>query len=148
MAQKVGVVPTRRALQGLGGVVPAILLGYLAIQPAVEVEEAIVSPVMVFAAAQTISALSLGAVSVSHLEVAPRNAGAVYALGNVAAAVSGSLTINIFGRLLEAAGGSDFSQPFLMVAALSASGSLVYATTVRSEPEILVKTRAASSSTD
>ena len=103
-----------------------------------------VSPVTLFGAAQTISALSLGAVSVSHLEVAPKNAGTVYALGNVAAAVSGSLTVSLFGRLLESNDGSNFGPSFLLVASLSAAGSLLYA--VGSNPEILVKRRKRSAS--
>jgi len=134
-------------LQALSGIVPALILGYLALEgsgSAVAPEqqhEWLASPAALFGAAQTISALSLGAVSVSHLEVAPRNAGTVYALGNVAAAVSGSVTVSWFGRLLEANGGKDFGPSFCLVAALSAAGSLVYASTVGSDPEILVKRR-------
>ena len=143
LAQKLGTVTTRRALQGLSGIVPALILIYLASNSAVDL---IASPVALFGAAQTISALSLGAVSVSHLEVAPRNAGTVYALGNVAAAVSGSLTVSLFGHILEANGGSDFGPPFLLVASLSAAGSLIYACTVGNEPEILVKRRKRSAS--
>lgn len=141
LAQKVGTVPTRRVLQGLSGVVPALILWYLATATGDSSAFTIASPVALFGAAQTISALSLGAVSVSHLEVAPRNAGTVYALGNVAAAVSGSVTVKLFGKLLEGGGGSDFSSPFLLVASISAAGSLIYAATVTSEPEILVKRR-------
>ena len=77
---------------------------------------ALLSPVTLFAVAQTISAVSLGGVSVSHLEVAPQNAGSLYALGNVAAAISGSITVNIFGRLLEASGDTNFGPSFLLVA--------------------------------
>ena len=144
MARKVGTVVTRRALQGLSGIVPALILIYLASNSAVD--DLIASPVTLFGAAQTISALSLGAVSVSHLEVAPRNAGTVYALGNVAAAVSGSATVSLFGHILEANGGSDFGPPFVLVASLSAAGSLIYACTVGNEPEILVKRRKRSAS--
>ena len=144
LAQKLGTVATRRTLQGLSGIVPALILIYLASNSAVD--DLIASPVALFGVAQTISALSLGAVSVSHLEVAPRNAGTVYALGNVAAAVSGSVTVSLFGHILEANGGSDFGPPFLLVASLSAAGSLIYACTVGNEPEILVKRRKRSAS--
>merc|ERR1711957_577689 len=87
VARKVGTVPTRRVLQGLGGVVPAIILWHLSVSAGTDDSTVVANPIAWFAAAQTISALSLGAVSVSHLEVAPRNAGTVYALGNVAAAL-------------------------------------------------------------
>ncbi|KAL7464611.1 hypothetical protein ACHAXS_004953, partial [Conticribra weissflogii] len=107
--------------------------------------------------AQTISALSLGAVSVSHLDIAtPSTAGAVYALGNVAAAVSGSVTVNLFGKWLEAGGdgsvmgnvfdeggmgamtggGREFDLPFRIVALLSAIGSLWYGISVDTDLEI------------
>lgn len=142
LAQKVGTVTTRRLLQGLSGCVPALILGYLAMTPDV----LLASPAYLFGAAQTISALSLGAVSVSHLEVAPRNAGTVYAFGNVAAAFSGSATVSMFGKLLEANGGSNFGPSFLLVASLSAAGSLLYASTVGTDPEILVKRKKRSAS--
>ena len=52
----------------------------------------------------------------------------------------------LFGHILEANGGSDFGPPFLLVASLSAAGSLIYACTVGNEPEILVKRRKRSAS--
>ena len=111
------------------------------------------SPALLFGAAQTVSALSLGAISVSHLDIAtPSSAGAVYALGNVAAAASGSLMVNVFGRLLDdggkisagsadssselLGGGAEFALPFRVVAILSTVGSLIYGCTVETELEI------------
>ena len=50
---------------------------------------------------------SLGAVSVSHLDTIatdPSSVGSAYALENVAAAASGSIMVNFFGRLLEEEG--------------------------------------------
>lgn len=144
LSSKIGTRTTRRSLQIASGVLPAILLWYLSYRgssngDASGNDNVLSSPVFVFAAAQTISALSLGAVSVSHLDVAvPSSAGAVYALGNVAAAASGSLAVNLFGRLLdeESVGDDEFSLPFRVVAILSAVGSLVYGCTVESEIEI------------
>jgi hypothetical protein len=47
-----------------------------------------------------------GSISVSHLEVAiPSKSGAVYALGNVFAAIWGSITVTLFGILLDKDGG-------------------------------------------
>jgi hypothetical protein len=105
------------------------------------------SPAFLFGAAQTISAISLGAVSVSHLEVAtPSKSGAVYALGNVFAAISGSITVTLFGVLLDKDGqqqqvatttaASDFSLPFQIVAILSAVGSIFYSLSIESDLEI------------
>jgi hypothetical protein len=145
LSSMIGTRTTRRSLQITSGVVPAILLWYLSYRgsnsngDASGNDNVLTSPVFVFAAAQTISALSLGAVSVSHLDIAvPSSAGAVYALGNVAAAASGSLVVNLFGRLLddETVEDDEFALPFRIIATLSAVGSLIYGCTVESEIEI------------
>lgn len=145
LSSMIGTRTTRRSLQIASGVVPAILLWHLSYRgsnsngDASGNDNVLTSPVFVFAAAQTISALSLGAVSVSHLDIAvPSSAGAVYALGNVAAAASGSLVINLFGRLLddETVEDDEFALPFRIIATLSAVGSLIYGCTVESEIEI------------
>jgi hypothetical protein len=146
LSSKIGTRITRRALQIISGVVPAIILWYLSQLGSGNESGAssdLLSPAFLFGTAQTISALSLGAVSVSHLDIAtPSDAGAVYALGNVAAAASGSLTVNLFGRLLEsdrstcAGSGAEFGLPFRVVAVLSAVGALIYGCTVETELEI------------
>mmetsp|Transcript_37555 Transcript_37555/g.63986 ORF Transcript_37555/g.63986 Transcript_37555/m.63986 type:complete len:287 (+) Transcript_37555:483-1343(+) len=181
LSSTIGTRLARRSLQIASGVGPAIVLWYLSQQGigmahTTDMTSGVLggtdnflattmqSPPFLLGAAQTISALSLGAVSVSHLDVAsPSSAGAVYALGNVAAAASGSLVVNIFGSLLEEATasdgencaslsgvtyaedaasgmdvaiGSEFAIPFRVVAILSAVGSLFYGCTVETELEI------------
>ncbi|KAL7476474.1 hypothetical protein ACHAW6_003845 [Cyclotella cf. meneghiniana] len=146
LSYRIGTQFTRRALQLLSGVGPAIILQYVALQGG-EFSTSFASPAFLFGVAQTISALSLGAVSVSHLDIAvPSASGAVYALGNVMAAIAGSAMVNLFGWLLEEAGGDDdgsvinwgqaFATPFQAVAVLSAAGSMFYAFTVETELEI------------
>ncbi|KAL9179717.1 hypothetical protein ACHAXT_009007 [Thalassiosira profunda] len=146
LSSNIGTRTTRRALQTISGVCPAIILWYLA-QSGSVAESELLSPAFLFGTAQTVSALSLGAVSVSHLDIAnPSTAGGVYALGNVAAAASGSIMVNAFGRLLEEGGSgialdaggsrSEFALPFRAVAVLSAAGSLFYGCTVDTKPEI------------
>lgn len=148
---------TRRLLQFISGVGPAIILLYLSLAgnssttTSLDFGSFSQSPALLFGIAQTISAISLGAVSVSHLEVAsPSKSGAVYALGNVFAALSGSITVTLFGYLLDknihqavvtntdsvSAGVSDFALPFQIVALLSAAGSVFYSLTIESELEI------------
>ena len=144
---------TRRLLQFISGVGPAIILFYLSLAGNSSTITSLdgsfsQSPALLFGIAQTISAISLGAVSVSHLEVAsPSKSGAVYALGNVFAAISGSITVTLFGYLLDknihqavvtntdsvSAGVSDFALPFQIVALLSAAGSIFYSLTIESE---------------
>ncbi|KAL7532420.1 hypothetical protein ACHAXR_004618 [Thalassiosira sp. AJA248-18] len=147
LSSKFGTRVTRRALQLIGGIGPAVVLWYLSQVGSGENNADLLSPEVLFGAAQTLSALSLGAVSVSQLDIAtPSTAGAVYALGNVAAAASGSFMVKIFGRLLEDGvtadeislfgGGAEFALPFRIVAILSATGSLIYGCTVETELEI------------
>ncbi|KAL3802164.1 hypothetical protein ACHAWO_007804 [Cyclotella atomus] len=158
LSSAIGTQSTRRVLQILSGVVPAFILLYLASYSgdcsATTNERSIVNsltePAFLFGSAQTISALSLGAVSVSHLDVAvPSAAGAVYALGNVMAAIAGSAMVNLFGFLLEQddkrndvliSKGQEFAIPFEVVAALSALGSIIYGFTVETDSEIGIET--------
>mmetsp|Transcript_30609 Transcript_30609/g.44992 ORF Transcript_30609/g.44992 Transcript_30609/m.44992 type:complete len:491 (+) Transcript_30609:39-1511(+) len=139
LTKRIGTATTRRILQATSGVVPGLILWYLSSPSASSGVDQLVQPAFLFGVAQTVSALSLGAVSVSHLEVAPRNAGTVYALGNVAAAISGAGTVNICGMLLESGGGSDFSVVWRLVATISIIGSITYALTIKAEPEIFIK---------
>lgn len=144
LSSTIGSRLTRRSLQFISGVGPAIILLYLSFLASVGSSgdgSTCQSPAFLFGAAQTISAISLGAVSVSHLEVAtPSKAGAVYALGNVFAAISGSITVTLFGILLDndgqQAATSDFSLPFQIVAILSMVGSVFYSLSIESDVEI------------
>jgi hypothetical protein len=153
LSSGIGKRATRRGLQLVSGIIPAALLWYLSLGVrgvgggggggggGDYHDDPLLSPAFLFGAAQTASALSLGAVSVSHLDVAsPPSAGAVYALGNVAAAASGSVVVSLLGGLLEdgddRGGGDEFALPFRVIAILSAVGSLFYGCTVETELEI------------
>eukprot|EP00984_Skeletonema_dohrnii_P017307 scaffold7862_cov94-Skeletonema_dohrnii-CCMP3373.AAC.4 len=151
LSATIGSRLTRRSLQFISGVGPAMILVYLSLlasdSNSGDGTTTFQSPAFLFGAAQTISAISLGAVSVSHLEVAtPSKSGAVYALGNVFAAISGSITVTLFGVLLDKDGqqqqvatttaASDFSLPFQIVAILSAVGSIFYSLSIESDLEI------------
>ncbi len=153
LSSNIGPRLTRRSLQFISGVGPAMILLYLSFLGSVSDIGGDVatfqSPAFLFGAAQTISAISLGAVSVSHLEVAtPSKSGAVYALGNVFAAITGSITVTIFGILLDkngqqvtATAASDFSSGWILVAMLSAFGSIFYSSSIESDLEIGKKHR-------
>ncbi len=152
LSTTIGSRLTRRSLQFISGVGPAMILVYLSFLASANSSgdgTMFLSPAFLFGAAQTISAISLGAVSVSHLEVAtPSKAGAVYALGNVFAAISGSITVTLFGFFLDkdhgqqvATAASDFSLPFQIVALLSAVGSIYYSLSIESDIEIGVQER-------
>lgn len=49
-----------------------------------------------------LNALTLAGVSVSHLDVAPKNAGVVFATGNTCATLAGLLAVPLTGVVLEA----------------------------------------------
>ncbi|EJK49271.1 hypothetical protein THAOC_31874, partial [Thalassiosira oceanica] len=97
-------------------------------------EQLLLPPTVLFGRAQTPSALSLGSVSVSHLDVAsPPRDGSVYALGNVAAAVLGLAMVSRLdaqpARLSSlsaaaVASADEFVLPFRIVMLVSAVGSI------------------------
>ena len=112
----VGVKFAKHALQGISGVTPALILCCLAMNDRTTDANAakslpMLNPVTMLAMAQTTSAASLGGACVSHLEVAPQHAGPFHALGNVTAAESECVTVDL-GRLLEASGDTDFGHHF------------------------------------
>ena len=163
LSNKIGTQSTRRSLQLLSGIVPAFILQYLALyggEYSVDRHgDSALSPAFLFGSAQTISALSLGAVSVSHLDIAiPSASGAVYALGNVMAALAGSAVVSLFGFLLQQSdsssigingdsmsAGREFALPFEVVAALSAMGSLIYGLSVETELAIGISSNSTAS---
>lgn len=50
------------------------------------------------------SALTLGGVSASHLDIAPRNAGLVFGAGNTAATLAGLVSVPVTGFVLQVGG--------------------------------------------
>jgi len=51
-----------------------------------------------------LNALTLAGVSVSHLDVAPKNAGVIFAAGNTCATLAGLIAVPLTGVILEATG--------------------------------------------
>jgi MFS transporter, ACS family, solute carrier family 17 (sodium-dependent inorganic phosphate cotransporter), other len=77
---------------------PALCLG-IAVSP-VGTESAQIATSLI-TVAQSLSALTLGAVSVSQLDIAPRHAGAIFGLGNTFATLSGFLSVRLTGDILK-----------------------------------------------
>jgi len=73
-----------------------------------------------------LSALSLGGVSASHLDVAPKHAGAVFGAGNTAATLAGLVATPLTGLVLRWTGGS-WACVFGLVAAHYLAGSVAWA---------------------
>ena len=75
--------------------------------------------------AQGLSALTLGAVSVSQLDIAPKHAGAIFGLGNTFATVAGLLSVRLTGDLLHLSGHS-WSLVFTVTSAHYLLGAMIW----------------------
>ncbi|KAI8469007.1 MAG: major facilitator superfamily transporter [Monoraphidium minutum] len=72
-----------------------------------------------------LSALSLGGVSVSHLDIAPRHAGMVFGAGNTAATLAGLVAVPLTGVLLDRTG--SWPTVFSVVGLHYAAGAAAWA---------------------
>ncbi|PNW72266.1 hypothetical protein CHLRE_16g675300v5 [Chlamydomonas reinhardtii] len=96
---QVGTV--RKALQVVGMLGPAACL-CLAVSPLVGASASVASNLITLGLG--FSALTLGGVSASHLDIAPRNAGLVFGAGNTAATLAGLVSVPVTGYLLQTTG--------------------------------------------
>jgi MFS transporter, ACS family, solute carrier family 17 (sodium-dependent inorganic phosphate cotransporter), other len=83
-------------------------------------------------AALGLNALTLGAVSVSQLDIAPRHAGAVFGIGNTCGTLSGFLSTQVTGTILGASG--SWALVFTIAAAHFAFGAVMWYLWVGDEP--------------
>ena len=72
-----------------------------------------------------LSALHLGAVSVSHLDIAPRHAGMVYGVGNTAGVLAGLVSVPLTGVVLQRTG--SWPLVFGLICGHFVVGSVVWA---------------------
>lgn len=79
-----------------------------------------------------LNALTLGAVSVSHLDVAPKHAGVVFAAGNTSATVAGLLAVPLTGVVLQTTG--SWPLVFGITAAHYCVGAVLFAWWVGDKP--------------
>lgn len=97
-----GVKPTRVLLQVVGMLGPAVCL-LLAVTPLVGASQPGLASVLI-TMGLGLSALTLGGVSASHLDIAPSNAGIIFGAGNTAATVAGLLSVPVTGLVLQGTG--------------------------------------------
>lgn len=100
IARGVPVARLRKGLQTVGMIVPAIAL-LLAASPMTKDPNTAGLLVDLGLAA---NALTLGAVSVNHLDIAPRHAGAIFGLGNTFATLAGLVSTPLTGAILDRTG--------------------------------------------
>jgi ACS family sodium-dependent inorganic phosphate cotransporter len=96
-----GVRNVRILLQVTGMLGPAACL-VLAVSPAVGASAELASNLITIGTG--LSALTLGGVSASHLDIAPRHAGVIFGAGNTAATLAGLLSVPFTGYLLQVGG--------------------------------------------
>ena len=108
-------------MQIIGMLGPAGCL-MLAVSPSIE--DTPVLAAALITAAQGFSALTLAGVSVSHLDIAPRHAGAIFGFGNTFATVAGFLGTKLTGEILEVT--ESWAVVFSVTAAHFVLGSVVW----------------------
>ncbi|CAD7698949.1 unnamed protein product [Ostreobium quekettii] len=123
------VVTVRRVFQSVGMLGPAVCL-LLATQPSVASSVDFVTTVITLGLG--LSAFSLAGVSVSHLDVAPKHAGAIFGIGNTAATVAGFVGVWAVGGILEQT--HSWSLVFAVATAHYAVGVAFWNVWVRGEP--------------
>jgi ACS family sodium-dependent inorganic phosphate cotransporter len=79
-----------------------------------------------------LSALTLGAVSVNHLDIAPRHAGMVFGAGNTAATLAGLVSVPLTGWVLQRTG--SWPIVFGLIGVHFVVGSAVWAAWVGDKP--------------
>lgn len=89
----------RRVLQTVGMLGPAACM-LVAASPLTDGDAAAASAWVTLGLG--LNALTLAGVSVSHLDIAPKNAGVVFAAGNTCATLAGLLAVPLTGVVLEA----------------------------------------------
>ena len=80
-----------------------------------------------------LSALTLAGVSVSHLDVAPRHAGLVFATGNTCATIAGVVAVPFSGLVLETTGNS-WSVVFAIISGVYVMGAVAWCLWVGDTP--------------
>ena len=79
---------------------------------------------VLIAVASGLIALTLGAVSVSQLDIAPRHAGAIFGLGNTFSTLAGLLATRLTGDILEST--SSWALVFSITAVHFIAGAFVW----------------------
>ena len=87
----------RTSLQLLGTLIPAACLAFCAYAPGITAQQALIA--ITFGSAA--SALTTGAVSCNHFDIAPKNAGTVFGIGNTASCIGGAIAVPASGFIFD-----------------------------------------------
>lgn len=119
----------RRVLQTVGMLGPAACM-VAAASPLTEGDPAAASAWITLGLG--LNALTLAGVSVSHLDIAPKHAGVVFAAGNTSATIAGLLAVPLTGVVLQATG--SWPLVFGITAAHYVAGAALFSLWVGDKP--------------
>ena len=109
---------TRKLMQTIGFLGPAIALGLLA-----ATSEA-VTAVVLLSFALGLAAFSFAGVGCNHLDVSPRHAGIIFGISNTAATIPGIVGVALTGYLVDQTG--SYGSAFYLTSAVLVFGWVVY----------------------
>ena len=130
---KYSVKTIRRAFQTVGMVGPALCLLAAAYIGGGGGNASPLTAAIFVDVGLALSALTLAGVSISHLDVAPRHAGLVFATGNLSATIAGLIAVPFSGLVLESTGES-WSAVFGIIAGIYIVGAVVWCMWVGDKP--------------
>ena len=124
----VRVLYVRHLLQISGMLAPAACLAFCAYSPGLTATEA----ATIITAGSAISSLTVGAVSVNHFDISPRNAGTIFGLGNTAACIGGLIAVPGSGWLFDRT--QSWDAVFILFAAHYVGGAFLWALLASDQP--------------
>jgi ACS family sodium-dependent inorganic phosphate cotransporter len=112
------ITATRKIMQSVGFLGPAIALGFLATATDA------VTAVVLLSIALGLASFSFAGVGCNHLDISPRHAGVIFGISNTAATVPGIVGVALTGYLVDQTG--TYASAFYLTAAILVFGWLVY----------------------
>ncbi|EKX38160.1 hypothetical protein GUITHDRAFT_158528 [Guillardia theta CCMP2712] len=98
ISKGIRVKVVRQAMQGIGMLGPGLLLCFAAGSHSAQVQQ---EATLFLAGGLGLSALTLGGVSANHLDIAKKNSGLVFGIGNTAGTLGGFVSVALCGWLQE-----------------------------------------------
>ena len=118
----------RHLLQITGMLAPAACLAFCAYSPGLTATEA----ATIITAGSALSSLTVGAVSVNHFDISPRNAGTIFGIGNTASCIGGLIAVPGSGWLFDHT--QSWDAVFILFAAHYVGGAILWALLASDQP--------------
>ena len=121
------VISVRKLFQLVGMLTPALCLGYCSYA-----QLSAIATAALITTGSAISALTVSSVSCNHFDIAPKNAGTVFGIGNTASCIGGLIAVPVSGFIYDYT--HSWDSVFLLFAAHYVGGALVYTLFASDEP--------------